>query len=92
MSKVKEEIIKFKEERGWGSAHKPLNLAISISLESAELLEHFQWGDEVNYDEVKDELADVLIYCHYLADALGVEVDDIILNKLKKQALKYPVK
>ncbi len=91
MSKAQKEIIKFKEDRGWGEGHTPLNLAISISLEAAELLEHFQWGEKLDVEEAKDELADILIYCHYMADALSCDVEEIILNKLKKQAKKYPI-
>jgi len=92
MNELKKEILKFKYDRGWGQGHKPKNLAISISLEAAELLEHFQWGDDFDKNEVQDELADVLIYCFYLADVLGVEVKDIIKEKLAKQADKYPIK
>jgi len=91
MDKLKNEILKFKNDRGWGKEHKPKNLAISISLEAAELLEHFQWGDDFDVSEVQDELADVLIYCFYMADVLGVDVSNIIREKLIKQTDKYPV-
>ena len=63
----------------------------SISIESAELLEHFQWGKEYDVDEVSEELADVLIYCIYMADALDLDIKEIILNKMEKNAVKYPV-
>lgn len=92
MEKVIEEIKKFNEERNWGKFHTPDNLAKSISIEAAELLEHFQWGSE-NYDkeEVCDELADVFTYCVQMAIALDVKPEEIILNKLEKTKKKYPV-
>ena len=67
------------------------NLAKSISLESAELLEHFQWGKEYDSSEVGEELADVLIYCLYMADAMDFDVKKIIFDKMEKNAIKYPV-
>lgn len=91
MEELKTEIIKFQKQRDWKKFHSPENLAKSISIESAELLEHFQWGKEYNESEVADELADVLIYCIYMADAMNFDIKEIILNKMKKNALKYPV-
>jgi dCTP diphosphatase len=81
----------FVAERDWEQFHTIPNLAKSVSIEAAELLEHFQWSDEFDVDEVKDELADVLTYCFLLADKLGVNPDEIILQKLAKTADKYPV-
>lgn len=78
-------------EREWGQFHTPENLAKSIAIESGELLECFQWGDEANVDEARSELADVLTYCFLLADALGLEVDEIVQAKLRKTHEKYPV-
>ncbi|NUL45805.1 nucleotide pyrophosphohydrolase [Cellulosimicrobium funkei] len=78
-------------EREWGQFHTPENLAKSISIESGELLECFQWGGEAGVDAVQAELADVLTYCFLLADALGLEVDEIVQNKLLKTQEKYPV-
>jgi len=66
----------FVAERDWEQFHTIPNLAKSVSIEAAELLEHFQWSDEFDVDEVKDELADVLTYCFLLADKLGVNPDD----------------
>ena len=86
-----EELIKFQKERDWKKFHTPENLAKSISIESAELLEHFQWGKEYDSSEVADELADVLIYCIYMADAMDFEIKDIISNKMAKNAVKYPI-
>ena len=91
MDEVKKELIKFQEERDWKKFHTPENLAKSISIEAAELLEHFQWGIEYNVDEVAEELADVLIYSMYMADSLNLDIEEIILNKMKKNSIKYPV-
>lgn len=91
MDEVKKELIKFQKERDWKKFHTPENLAKSISIEAAELLEHFQWGKEYDIDEVADELADVLIYSMYMADSLNLNIKKIILNKMKKNAIKYPV-
>ena len=91
MDEVKKELIKFQKERDWKRFHTPENLAKSISIEAAELLEHFQWGKEYDVDEVADELADVLIYSLYMADSLNLDIKEISLNKMKKNAIKYPV-
>lgn len=91
MDELMNEIIKFQRERDWKQFHTPENLAKSISIEAAELLEHFQWNKEYNKEEVVDELADVLNYCFLMADALDVNVKEIVLNKMKKTAEKYPV-
>lgn len=91
-----DEINKFREERDWKQFHNEKDLAISISLEASELLEIFQWktSEEVTdkrLEEIKDELADVLIYSCMLADNLDLDIEKIIENKLKKNAEKYPV-
>lgn len=91
MEELKSEIIKFQKERDWKKFHTPENLAKSISIEAAELLEHFQWGKEYNINEVADELADVLNYCILMADALDLDIKEIVLNKIEKNAIKYPV-
>lgn len=85
------EILNFREERDWKKFHTPENLAKSISIEAAELLEHFQWGDQINFLELKDELADVLIYSFLLADAIDVSVEDIILDKLNRNKERFPI-
>ena len=92
MNELKEKLLKFQSDRNWRVYHTPENLAKSISIEAAELLEHFQWGREYDQSEVEDELADVLIYCIYMADRLDADIKEIILNKMEKNALKYPVK
>lgn len=87
MKKVKD----FTKERDWDQFHSPENLAKSISIEAGELLECFQWNNEYNLDEVKEELADVINYCLLMADKLGVDPKQIVLDKMKKTAKKYPV-
>lgn len=91
MMEIYDELIKFQKERDWKKFHTPENLAKSISIEAGELLEHFQWQKEYDEEEVAEELADVLIYCIYMADSLNLDISQIILNKMKKNALKYPV-
>lgn len=91
MDEVIDKLIKFQEQRDWKKFHTPENLAKSISIEAAELLEHFQWGKEYDSSEVADELADVLIYCIYMADAMDFDIEEIICNKIAKNAIKYPV-
>ena len=91
MKELQEKIEKFNEERDWDQFHSPENLAKSISIEAGELLECFQWNNEYDKDEVADELADVLNYCFLMADALEVDVKEIVLNKMAKTAEKYPV-
>lgn len=87
-----DEILKFRNERSWKSGHTPSNLAKSISIEAAELLELFQWSDTFDKGKLAEELADVLIYSFTLADTVGLDIEDIILSKLKKNAIKYPLK
>ena len=91
MNEIKEKLIEFQIERDWKKFHTPENLAKSISIEAAELLEHFQWGNVYNVDEIAEELADVLIYCMYMADSLDLDIREIISNKMEKNAIKYPV-
>lgn len=91
MQEIYDELKKFQTEREWKKFHTPENLAKSISIEAAELLEHFQWGKEIDVDGVEEELADVLIYCIYMADAMDFDIKEIILDKIKKNAVKYPV-
>lgn len=91
MEELMDEIIRFQKERDWKKFHTPENLAKSISIEAAELLENFQWGNEYDISEVSEELADVLIYCLYMVDSLDLDVRKIILNKMEKNAVKYPI-
>lgn len=87
-----ERIRKFSEDRDWDQFHSPANLAKSISIEANELLECFQWSDD-NYDinEVKEELADVLVYCRNMLDKLGLDEDEIVNAKMEQNEKKYPV-
>ena len=96
VEKVLAEILKFRKERDWEQFHNPKDLAISLSIEASELLENFQWKNsqvalEENMENIKDELADVLIYSLMLAHDLDLNVSDIIHNKVQKNAKKYPV-
>ena len=84
-------LLKFQEDRDWKKFHTPENLAKSISIEAAELLEHFQWQKEYDEEEVAEELADVLIYCIYMAEAMDFDIEEIILDKMEKNAIKYPI-
>ena len=85
-------IRKFKEDRDWDQFHTPGNLAKSISIEANELLECFQWSDtEYNLQHVKEELADVLVYCQDMLDKLGLDVDEIVNMKMSQNEAKYPV-
>ena len=81
----------FVAEREWEQFHTPENLAKSISIEAAELLELFQWKNPEDSNQVKDELADVLTYCLLLADKYGLDPEEIVLSKLEKTKAKYPV-
>ena len=81
----------FVAERDWDKFHTPENLAKSISIEAAELLELYQWGQAPAPERVKEELADVLTYCIHLASRLNLDIDEIILSKLEKTRTKYPV-
>lgn len=87
---VLSELKKLVEERDWKQFHTPENLAKSISIEAAELLECFQWQINADNNLVQDELADVLTYCFLLANSLGVSPSAIILEKLEKTKAKYP--
>ena len=84
-------IRKFTADRDWEQYHTPAKLAKSISIEAGELLECFQWSDS-DYDlgHVKEELADVLVYCRNLLDALGLDEDEIGNAKMTQNEAKYP--
>lgn len=87
-------ILQFRDDRNWKQFHNPKDLAISISLEAAELLENFQWsGPDVivpeKIEQIAEELADVMIYCALMADTMGLDMNEIVSNKLEKNAEKY---
>jgi len=91
VDEVKTKILEFNEERDWDQFHSPENIAKSITIEAAELLECFQWNNSYDKNEVCDELADVVNYCILMADKLDVDLETIVLAKLEKNKLKYPV-
>lgn len=91
MDNIISEIRSIRDDREWKPFHTPENLAKSISIEAGELLEHFQWNNQFNLEEVSDELADIMIYCLYMADALNVSIYDIINTKISKNKAKYPI-
>ena len=80
-----------RDERDWGQFHTAENLAKSVAIEAGELLECFQWGDEVDRSRVASELADVMTYCILLADRIGVDLDEVVMDKLAVTRAKYPV-
>src|SRR5699024_20570 len=93
---LEKKINEFRDERDWRQFHNEKDLAISISLEASELLELFQWNTSENtiknkHNEIEDELADILIYSIILASNLDINIEEIILNKLKKNNEKYPI-
>ena len=87
-----ERIRKFTADRDWDKFHSPVNLAKSISIEANELLECFQWSDDdFDLQHVKEELADVLVYCRNMLDKLGLDEDEIVNMKMDQNEAKYPV-
>ena len=89
-------VIQFRDDREWRQFHTPKDLAISLSLEAAELLEVFQWsGTDLEcrdkLDRIREELADVLSYCVLMADVCGLDLDEILNAKVDQNAAKYPV-
>ena len=84
-------IRRFTEDRDWDQFHTPANLAKSISIEANELLECYQWSDDADLEHVREELADVIVYCQNLLDKLGLDVDEIVNSKMTKNEAKYPV-
>ena len=89
-------VVRFRDDRDWRQFHTPKDLAISMNLEAAELLELFQWsGTDLECREklprIREELADVLSYCILMADVLGLDLDEIMNAKVDKNEAKYPV-
>jgi NTP pyrophosphatase (non-canonical NTP hydrolase) len=96
MSDIKEltaALLKFRDERDWAKFHNPKDLALALNIEAGELLETFLWksSEQANIDQVKDELADVLAFSLLLAKQYDFDVKQIVLEKIEKNALKYPV-
>lgn len=87
-----EALIKFRDERNWKQFHSPENLAKSVSIEAAELLENYQWGSNPrDLDNVKEEIADIVGYCLLLCEHYGFNLETILKEKIKVNNEKYPV-
>ncbi|MBM6850351.1 nucleotide pyrophosphohydrolase [Oscillibacter valericigenes] len=89
-------VLKFRDDRDWRQFHTPKDLAISLTLEAAELLEVFQWsGADLEcrdkLERIREELADVMSCCVLMADVCGLDLDEILNAKVDKNAAKYPV-
>jgi NTP pyrophosphatase (non-canonical NTP hydrolase) len=93
IEKIISEIVAFRNERDWEQFHNSKDLALAISIEAGELNELFLWknAEEVNNEKLKEELADIFTFSLLLAHKHGLSVEEIVLDKLKKNALKYPV-
>ncbi|MCG3086782.1 nucleotide pyrophosphohydrolase [Sporosarcina cyprini] len=97
MKQLQKEIRQFTDERGWTGNHDARNLAISVSLEASELLEHFQWeapedAITLRKDEIAEEAADVFIYLLQFAEAIGIDLEEAARSKMEKNAARFPVK
>ncbi|MCX7921339.1 MAG: nucleotide pyrophosphohydrolase [Clostridia bacterium] len=100
LSSAMEKLINFRHERNWEQFHTPKNLSMSISIESAELMEHFQWKNDreiqdllqaLEFESVKEEIADIASYLLLLTHDLGIDLNKAITEKVKKNEEKYPV-
>ena len=95
-NELRKEILKFRNTRDWGQYHNPKDLAISISLEAAELLENFQWKNnkeaiKKNNKKIEKEISDIYIYLNLLVDELDINLEKAVKEKLKENAKKYPI-
>ena len=92
LQELKDLVVRFREERDWGKHHTPKNLAMSIAIEAAELMELFQWDEYTkrNQEKIADELADILIYCFNFADTCDIDIATAFRAKLTKAGQKYP--
>jgi NTP pyrophosphatase (non-canonical NTP hydrolase) len=93
MDELREALLKFRNDRDWEQFHNAKDLALALNVEAGELLELFLWKDaqQANPEKVKEELADVFAYAILLADKYGFDVQEIVLEKIQKNAAKYPV-
>ena len=93
LEELRKAIVQFTKDRDWDQFHNGKDLALALSIEAAELNEAFLWKDpkDVNVEKVKEELADVFNYAIQIADKYNLDVKQIVLDKLKKNAEKYPV-
>lgn len=93
MKDIIDSLVHFRDERDWAQFHNPKDLALAINIEAGELLEVFLWKkpEEADINKVKEELADVFAYAFLLADRYGLDVRELVLNKIEKNAEKYPI-
>lgn len=93
LEELRKAIVKFTQERDWDQFHNGKDLALALSIEAAELNEAFLWKDtsEVNVEKIKEELADIINYALLIADKYDLDVKQIVLDKIKRNAEKYPV-
>ena len=93
LDELREKIVKFTQERDWDQFHNGKDLALALSIEAAELNEAFLWKDakDVNVEKVKEELADIVNYAILIADKYNLDIKQIVLDKLRRNAEKYPV-
>ena len=90
---ITEALIQFRNDRDWVQFHNPKDLAIALNIEAGELLESFLWKESMNANpaKIKEELADVFAYAFLMADKCGLNVKDIVLEKIKQNSEKYPI-
>ena len=90
---ITQALLEFRDERDWAQFHNPKDLALALNIEAGELLESFLWksAEQANQDEIREELADVFAYALLLADHYDFDVKQIVLEKIAKNGLKYPV-
>jgi NTP pyrophosphatase (non-canonical NTP hydrolase) len=90
---ITQALLDFRDERDWAQFHNPKDLALALNIEAGELLETFLWktSEQADIGKIREELADVFAFAFLLAEECGLDVKQIVLEKIKKNALKYPV-
>lgn len=93
IKEITQALLKFRDERDWAQFHNPKDLALALNIEASELLEAYLWkrSEQADIDDVKEELADVFAFAFLLAEKYNFNVKQIVLEKIEKNALKYPV-
>lgn len=91
IKEITKKLLGFRNERNWQAFHTPERLAMAVNVEAGELAKLFQWGKGPGPQDVADEIADTAIYLLYLCDKFGFDFEDIILEKMKKNSIKYPI-
>ena len=93
LEELRQSIVKFTQDRDWDQFHSGKDLALALSIEAAELNESYLWkkAEDVNVEKVKEELADIFNYAILIADKYDLDIKQIVLDKLKRNAEKYPV-